>query len=408
MNASPPANTVPLSTTALQSQAAPASAVPPHPAAHAANVAVQTGAAHPTQVAMAATPLNAAPHHAAAPMSPAVRASLRLDKEFDAEASQGTRIHFTALSDYEDQAARHFFGQRQMVEKQGGNPYADFRTERHAAMANRHSSPIDVSETKSYKALSANRQNISVSLDDRFDGKSPLEYWLPKDSKFRSVLEPGLGSIRDIQSGLNAQLVRRDGKPAGSPDRYILTFPGTGVVDTAGAQWKTNVRQFLGIGGVPPMYRQAVELAKEIQQRLPPGCELELCGHSLGGGIASFVGLSLNLNTVGFNSAPLGPACIKALGKANALTRERLDKLRQIRTEGDPVTSRGVNKTLARLAHGAIRFGARVPQLAGTVYKISRHSDFNTPGSALERHTTKGFQRAYPAAATAAAHKASP
>jgi putative lipase involved disintegration of autophagic bodies len=66
------------------------------------------------------------------------------------------------------------------------------------------------------------------------------------------------------------------------------------------------------------MHSQALELAKTIQDKLAAkGQTLELTGHSMGGGVANYVGLKLNLPAVCYNSAALGRACLKDIGEAN-------------------------------------------------------------------------------------------
>lgn len=381
----------------------------------ATDVPMCTHAIHPADAPGLSQPLRAAPSASSEEKSPKHIPTLRTDQEFNADIRRATHIYQDALHSYEESAHQAFVRDRSLLGRRVVETYATFKSDRSAALNAPPDSPADVTQMSAYQRLSENRWLAGLSADDPLHGKSPLETYLPKNSAFRRLLEPQLRSIRDVRTGLNAQLVRRDGKPPGSPDRYILTFPGTGVANTAGAQWKTNIRQFLGIGGVPTLYRQALTLAEELGKNLPARCELELCGHSLGGGIASYVGLSLGLKAVGFNAAPLGPGCLKALLKANALTPENLTKLTQIRTEGDPVTSRTVSTLLTRLAYGEKLFGSRIPQLPGTVYKISRHrpndtahptaspqkplnaNPFDTPGSLAQRHTMQGFINAYKA-----------
>ncbi len=86
------------------------------------------------------------------------------------------------------------------------------------------------------------------------------------------MLEPATGAIRDVHTGLHADLRV---KPFSNGSVYQLVFPGTGAVDTHGKQWLVNIRQFLGIGGVPKAYQDAAKLAEEIAKSLPCGAALE-------------------------------------------------------------------------------------------------------------------------------------
>ncbi len=315
-----------------------------------------------------------------------------MDFEFNPEVMHATRIYKEVICAYENDAHSAFGRARALQAKTVEKYYPELKKEREQALSSQTGSPIDATDGDAYKILSENRRLALESALDPLNGNSPLEAHLPKNSAFRSLLEPQLGSIRDVRTGLNAHLERRDGKPPGSPDRYILAFPGTGVVNTAGAQWKTNIRQFLGIGGMPKMYQQAVELAQELQKNLPKGCKLEVCGHSLGGGIATCVGLMMGIPAVGLNSAPLGRACLKVLRKANALTPDRVNKITHIRTEGDPVTSRTVNHLLTRMIYGDAGFFSHAPKLVGKVYTISQQ---NISAPMREQHTMNGFGKAY-------------
>ncbi len=352
-------------------------------AEHPMAAAVLAGSMQPATLAEAEA---SAEHKSSTP-------SLTVRRNFDDHSKRITRDHFSAVQQCEHNARSYFYRLRSYNSYQvTAEHHANFRTERKLA----RQQGTDASVGEAYATISQPRKNAAIALDNESDGKSLLEQLLPKEPPldkppFRSLLDPATGAIRDVKSGLNADLISRDGPPK----RYFLTFPGTGMVDTAGAQWKINVRQFLGIGGVPKAYQDAVELATLIRDNLPDGVTLELSGHSLGGGIASYVGLHLGIPAVGFNSAPLGPACMKALRDAGALTPERLSKLQQVRIEGDAVTSRGVSRWLSALANGGLLFRSRIPQLLGTVHEIRRGSDHYPQGSLGRRHRTDGFEAAY-------------
>ncbi|MBU6292946.1 MAG: hypothetical protein KGN40_13345, partial [Burkholderiales bacterium] len=106
----------------------------------------------------------------------------------------------------------------------------------------------DLSRTEAYKALQGNRPI------------SQFERLLPTDSQFRHLLDPFTGGIRDVQTGLYVEL--HVDKQSGD---LVMVFPGSGAADMGTKQWQTNLAQFSGKGGVPAMYAQAAELAKEIQ-----------------------------------------------------------------------------------------------------------------------------------------------
>ena len=168
---------------------------------------------------------------------------------------------------------------------------------------------IDIVKTAPYKALSKHRFS------------SMLENLLPAKSKFRALLDPYTGGIRDISTGLYVELHK-----AIDSNAYVLCFPGSGAGDMNTKQWKTNLKQLSSTGSVPKAYAQAAELVPEIRAAmLENGREdwpLELAGHSLGGGIANYVGMKLDLKSTCFNAAALGPACLRDL--EDAMTGERI------------------------------------------------------------------------------------
>ena len=307
---------------------------------------------------------------------------LSVRKEFDAESKTLTAGLFNALDDTIRTAREHFDRQHRLP------AYAKFKQAREGM----HKPGSDFTAKLSYTTIASQRlQNTAALRGDDDDGRSELEKLLPVDSSFRRLLEPATGSIRDVRSGLNADLTCRQGPPP----VCRLVFPGTGLVDTTGVQLGVNIRQFLGIGGLPAAYQDALQLAQEIQASLPPGTKLELGGHSLGGGIATYVGLKLGLKSVGFNAAMLGPACMKDLQKSGCLTAERLANVHQVRIEGDAVTSRKVNKLLVALTSFGMLFPSRVPRLLGQLHQISTTHDAHPKCGVLECHLPDAFDRAY-------------
>ncbi len=330
---------------------------------------------------------------------------LSVRKEFDAESRTLTKNLFNALDNTLRTARDHFDRECRLP------AYAKFKQVRDGSQETYFGLPKDDAnrqvrdssqwtngdslEPDPYETVGKRRVNNAAARSigtgiDEGDGRSDLEKLLPANSSFRRLLEPATGSIRDVKTGLNADLSR-----LGDPPVYRLVFPGTGLVDTTGTQLGVSIRQFLGIGGVPAAYQDALKLAKEIKANLPEGATLELGGHSLGGGIATYVGLKLGLKAVGFNSAMLGPACMRDLRKEGCLTSERLASVHQVRIEGDAVSSRKANKLLVALTSFGLLFPSRVPRLLGQVHQISEGNAAHPKCGPLERHLPDAFYAAY-------------
>ena len=140
------------------------------------------------------------------------------------------------------------------------------------------------------------------------------------------------------------------------------------------------------------MHSQALELAKTIQDKLAAkGQTLELTGHSMGGGIANYVGLKLNLPAVCYNAAALGRACLKDIGEANL---ENLKKQTHIRLEGDFATHPSVTRKL--MAFFTLGKNNYVPRNIGVINEI-KTSDHYFPRDryGLDRHALDSIHNWY-------------
>lgn len=210
----------------------------------------------------------------------------------------------------------------------------------------------NMQEIKEYQSIQENREN------------SGLENILDKNSDFRWLLSPVNGAFRDNSTGLYAELIFTDFKK----NNYLLCFPGTGAGDMLQKNWSTNINQVLRPNEIPAAYQQAYELAKEIKEKIEnKGGSIQLSGHSLGGGIANYVGLKLNIESYCFNAAALGGGCQEDL--KNELTADRLEKQIHITQKGDIVSS---NKTQNKIAAIANFTNTKIvtPKNIGIVYKI--------------------------------------
>lgn len=103
--------------------------------------------------------------------------------------------------------------------------------------------------------------------------------------------------------------------------RRVLAFAGTDAA--APVDWLTDLEQALNFNPIrlPAQYSQAVSLAHRMQSVY--GNQLLVTGHSLGGGLASFVSAKLGISGAGVNSAPLGPGSLLHLFLFNRSHRPR-------------------------------------------------------------------------------------
>jgi len=238
---------------------------------------------------------------------------------------------------------------------------------------------------------------------------SAMEESLSEKSVFRSMLYAPTGGIRNTKSGLYAEL-RSFG------DGYLLCFVRSGAAGNLDVQWKANIKQALGLG-VPRAYHEAVALAQELRTALPKDKPLAIAGHSMGGGIANFVGLALNMDSYCFNAAALGEKSLDYLSMNGCLTKENISKQKHARLKADFASGSGWMKAARHLGRKKIR-----PTLVGTVYEgnrgahplagidmeitahglRSRRTNSNTPGSVTVTTTSAGVSTVHSTAITPA------
>ena len=92
-------------------------------------------------------------------------------------------------------------------------------------------------------------------------------------------------------------------------ERYTIAFRGT----ENGSDWKANVRQ--GTGQESIHYRNALAIGRQIARS---GADVEMTGHSLGGGLASAAALASGRHADTFNAAGLHDTTITG---ANRIAR---------------------------------------------------------------------------------------
>jgi hypothetical protein len=215
------------------------------------------------------------------------------------------------------------------------------------------------------KKLAAQSGHVNNVMFEALQGTELEKFFCPFSGCFR---DPNTG----VAAGLE-QLIKNDepsvakdqGKPA-----FSLAFPGTGRGAAWRAQLKTNAQQFLGSGGVPAAHQQSEKLAILLKTKLGDTKHLTLTGHSLGGGIANYVGITQDIPSTCYNPAALGGACLKNL-KGQPNLDERIKKQSIIRIKRDPVSSPKMQVRLAALVFLVLGKKIATPQSLGTTYQAS-------------------------------------
>ena len=261
-------------------------------------------------------------------------------------------------------------------------------------------------ETKTQFSLIQTTENNSLDIGGQNDpfgvnerGKLLLEKHLRQEvgpdnlnNPLNSKIDKQRGAFADESTGLYFEL-HLDKPPKQTTDiqKAYLIFPGTGVPGMVAMQWKNNIQNILGVGGVPPAYEQAAKLTNLILvnlQKSHPSIELELVGHSLGGGIANYVGLTHGLKSTCFNAAGLGKACMNVLG---TVSQDKLNKQTHVRVKGDWLSS---TKILEKIRQALPRLIPSTPRQMGNVLIIEPSKD-RRMHNLRDLHTTDGLVHFY-------------
>lgn len=339
----------------------------------AAKLAALTDVAHPMQAAPSAcTDLQAADMNGGAQTkesdAPDVQKMIKATRPyFDLMMHMGTRVH-------------HAYERRNRIQRsaeEAGPTRKDLDDFRKLRDESLRTGKGDVSTSAVYKKLKGTRS------------PSQFEKLLPPDSPFRQLLDPFTGGIRDVRTGLYAELHWEWER-----NELVLIFPGTGAADMNTKQWLTNLAQFGGQGGVPAMYSQAATLAREVQTLLGSfsfggagSGSLSLVGHSLGGGIANYVGLKHDIPSTCYNAAALGRACLKDLGD---VAPEKIAKQTHVHYKGDTISSTKTQRRLAALLSVAWQVGIKLPRHLGVRYDLAPPPGLEVQGF-WERHRMDAF-----------------
>ena len=243
-------------------------------------------------------------------------------------------------------------------------------------------------ESKShYYALS---DTETLFLRDTYQAgraKTTMETLL-QGSEFAKMINRKTGGFLDPSTGLHCQLRPLDS----DKNTYALCIPGITSGKTFLPQLRASAKQFLGVGDVPKIYSQTLELTRFLNEKLKQeGIKLELAGHSMGGGIANYVGLMLGLPSKCFNAAALGRACLKHIGE---ISGETLETQIHIRLENDFATHPPVTrKLMAFFSMGKEKY---VPRNVGVICEIKTGDKYYPSElSLMDRHRLDAMDNWY-------------
>ncbi len=111
--------------------------------------------------------------------------------------------------------------------------------------------------------------------------------------------------LEDPPSQFRAQVYQPDPAIFGPNAKPVVSFKGT----STGEDWKNNLQQ--GLNMESDYYKKAVAIGRQVKQS---GANVEITGHSLGGGLASAAGSAANMPGTTFNAAGLHDKTVARYG----------------------------------------------------------------------------------------------
>lgn len=121
-------------------------------------------------------------------------------------------------------------------------------------------------------------------------------------------------------------------------NEYTIAFEGTNSDEIWNDIIKADAK--LGLGGIPEQYKLAYKIAEYINNsNFPDNVKINFTGHSLGGGLASLVGLVTNKPTYTYNAAGVNKNITDAWGLTEKVERKKYSNIKAFQSEKDQLTS---------------------------------------------------------------------
>lgn len=182
------------------------------------------------------------------------------------------------------------------------------------------------------------RQNIAVERakladhvykSDKEPAPEAPEGWKQLDEKELKELGLEPKDLVDKKTGLKAAIYKSDFE---APPKTVIAFAGTEDM----ADVKVNVAQ--GVGRETKQYNQGMEITSHLANALGPE-NLEVTGHSLGGGVAAAGSTVTGVKATTFNAAGLSPQTAKRLNIDKETQKERAKNIDAYNSDNDPLTA---------------------------------------------------------------------
>lgn len=247
--------------------------------------------------------------------------------------------------------------------------------------------------TKSYEMYKKNHAKETKTYSDfltkqaSYEKSNQIFNQLPEHLKLN--IEKNNGMFIDKNTGL-AMMFAVDSKPGndGKPTIH-LQFLGTGAGSSEEGNWvmAEHVSTDIAMSGLtysmPSNFKQGSEIAALFKEKFGSEYNIECKGHSMGGALATYIGIKNNLKVTTTSTAPLSPQLQKDLGYDAMKHAVDTDQITHLSVKGDWLTD---NSRLARGVAKGFEYltGKNTSHIIGSGYRINeRFAGYNYGGNAI-------------------------
>jgi hypothetical protein len=205
----------------------------------------------------------------------------------------------------------------------------------------------------------------------------------------QELLDAGIdpAMMEDKESGFHAAIYRNE-----NTGEMVLVFEGTDMMSRA--DWLTNGKQ--GLGLETTQYEMAQRLGQRFDRSFPDDNKM-ITGHSLGGGLAAYAGLSTgneDIKVITFNASGLHDNTLASTNGQGGVTRADAEKtVTNFNLDGELLTTLQEGKPVSPvlsilsppigLANAAL--GVAMPDAVGRNHDIKAYDGAGDPVSLPER-----------------------
>lgn len=261
-----------------------------------------------------------------------------LDHPFEGDLTMLLHQKFKDASGFDvDAIMQKLPSERTEAEKQALIDYQEFRKQVTENIIKEIDNTIAHKEEIKYFEMAALSENCYKDSDHAFLSRTNYK---KVDTDFFEENTPmkNLSALIDdcnstnSETGFHAEIYYNE-----KTNEYTIAFEGTNF-DEWNDVGKTDL--LLALGMTPEQYKKANRIADFLSSpNFPSDIKINITGHSLGGGLASIVGLKTGKPTYTYNAAGLNKSNINEFGLTEKINNNDTKNIKAFQSNQDPLTS---------------------------------------------------------------------